>query len=381
MTAEIQRFSGRAIEAIDKRLSEIISDDERKLLMIRKAGVLARLGRGLSATDLVMAVRQENKTYEPKLSAWIMYTEGLIAHFQSINTTKAMERFRPAFAIANAIGDIELRSICAAWMADSEFRVGRTMSAIELLRIGVSSSQVSWHEARGRSCLVLADLMSWSGQVDDARKWYKQARGHAVDQGDIGMQTAILFNSASFRVSYLASDDSRGIDRRSSALALQKEVSSITNLDACLEIKTLSTLVPALHAELSTIQREWLKAITLYDEIVDQLGIDGQSRLSGRFLASRAWCRANTGDLDGALLDICSIAAGDFKLQDLDDLAIIYARIGGVHSLASRTDLSTMNFEMSRQCQNDFLEMQASLRGSLVEVIDMVSAAETENPA
>ena len=119
MTAEIQRFSGRAIEAIDKRLSEIISDDERKLLMIRKAGVLARLGRGLSATDLVMAVRQENKTYEPKLSAWIMYTEGLIAHFQSINTTKAMERFRPAFAIANAIGDIELRSICAAWMADS----------------------------------------------------------------------------------------------------------------------------------------------------------------------------------------------------------------------------------------------------------------------
>ena len=373
MISETQRFSGRAIETIDRKLAERISDGDRKLLLIRKAGVLARLGRDTAATELVLAVRKENESYEPKLSAWIMYTEGLIAHFQSINTAKAIERFRPAFAIATAIGDAELRSICAAWMADSEFRLGRTKSAIDNLRIGISDSQADWHEARGRSCLVLADLMSWSGQFDDARKWYKQARGHAIDQGDIGMQTAILFNSASFRVSYLATDDSRGIDCRASALALQKEVSSITNLDACLEIKTLSTLVPALHAELSTIQREWVNAITLYDDFLDRLGSDGQSRLSARFLAGRAWCRANTGNLDGALVDVRSITEEVTTCQDLDDLAIIHARIGGVHSIGLRPDLAATNIDISRRFQNEFYEMQYSLQNALNEVVGLIS--------
>jgi tetratricopeptide (TPR) repeat protein len=344
------------------------------------AGVFARLLRIDEAKSLVSQLRRENRSYESRLSSWIMYVEGLIAHFESLDTTRARDWFHRARAIAVATGDRELCAICAAWLSDSEFRIGNIASSLGHLETSLMESESDNHEALGRAYIALADLACWSGMIDFGRAWYGLAREHAVKAGDIGLQSAILFNSVSFRVQEAVTADCFGTTDRRSIEGLLREVLSVSNLDAGLGMSSLTTMVPALIAELKVALGDWTGAIESFDGFLGRLHHDGQTRLSAKFLAQRAWCNTNMGDQARALSDAEQALERVDECPDLDDLAVIHVRLCRVNERLEQHRIAAEQCAMATRCREAFVDMQSALRTSVTDAIARVALTK-EDPA
>lgn len=363
-----QLYLGRALIELQAEARDALSDGDRQIALVRIAGVLARLGRIDEAKTLITQLRAQNERYEPRLSTRIIFSEGLIAHFESLDAHRSQDRFKRAHALSVALGDTSMASASAAWMADVEFRVGNIGAATNYIQAAFDGSTVQDHETRGRACMVLADLMCWSGMIDKGREWYKRARSHAVSMGDIGLQSSILFNSVSFRVAELVFNDS--FDRRPepSSHMLRQEVDSVGNLDAGLGIGTLATMVPALKAELACVFGEFQLARQVFSSIINLVERDGQRRLLPKYLAERAHCNAAVGDFETAEVDIRTAQSLIEECSDLDDLAVVHARLGKALALAGKSSEGQAESECAQRCAEEFLKYRQVLRRAVESV-------------
>lgn len=368
-----QTYLGRGMEALDRQLLTAIDPYKRRLIHVQRATLFARLVRTAESKALITQLRAENQDYEPRLSSWIMYAEGLIAHFEALDTTRAMGWFRRAHAISVACGDNELRAICAAWMADSDFRSANIQSSITHALDAFRWSTPNSHEARGRACLILADLLSWADLTKEAKDWYRRSRHHAVQLGDIGMQSVILYNSVSFRTAATVLADCYDTVDVAGVEALRREVTSVSNLDAGLSIGRLTSLVPALQAELSAVLREWQRGITGLESVLDRTRADGQTRLHAKFAAQLAWCRANIGDVSGAKVATAMAREGIDECEDLDDLAVVYSRLAASAKLAGDMAEAAKLQERGDRCMSAFLEARATLNSSMIEAVASIA--------
>lgn len=368
-----QTYLGRGMEALDRQLLTAQDPHKRRLIHVQRATLFARLVRTAESKALITQLRAENKDYEPRLSSWIMYAEGLIAHFDSLDTARAMSWFRRAHAIAVACGDSELRAICAAWMADSDFRSANIQSSIAHALDAFQWSTPSSHEARGRACLILADLLSWADLTKDAKDWYRRSRQHAVQLGDIGMQSVILYNSVSFRTAAMVLADCYETVDVAGVLALRREITSVSNLDAGLSIGKLTSLVPALQAELSTVLREWHSGIAGLESVLGRTRADGQSRLHAKYAAQLAWCKANIGDVGGAQAAFQMALEGVDECEDLDDLAVVYSRLAASSKLTGELTSATTLYERGNRCMSAFLEARSKLNSSMLEAVASIT--------
>ena len=137
----------------------------------------------------------------------------------------------------------------------------------------------------------------------------------------------------------------------------------------------LSPVLPTLQAELNTILRDWPLAITGFDSILGRIERDGQGRLSAKYVAQRAWCRANLGDHQKAGHDVRQALEAIDQCADLDDLAVVYSRLSGVQRLCgSDKDASEMQANGTR-CMDAFVESRESLRKSVLEVVGQIAPA------
>lgn len=368
-----QLYLGRALVELQAEARNALTDSDRWLALVKIAGVLARLGRIDEANALIAQLRAQNEGYEPRLSTRIIFSEGLVAHFGSLDAHRTQDRFKRAHALSIALGDKSMASASAAWMADVEFRAGNIGAAANYIQAAFEGSTAQDHETRGRACMVLADLMSWSGMIDKGRGWYKRARSHAVSMGDVGLQSSILFNSVSFRVAELVFNDSFDERPGPSSYTLRQEVESVGNLDAGLGISTLSTMVPALKAELACVFGEFQVARQVFSSIIDHVERDGQLRLLPKYLAERAHCNAAIGDLEKAEADIRSTQAHVDECSDLDDLAVVHARIGKALTLAGKSREGQVELDCARRCADEFLKYRQVLRRT-VESVEMAVA-------
>lgn len=377
----VGRPFGRVVEQLEFKLRAATDVTEQRLHRVQLAGVSARLGRLDEARQLVARLRSENASYEPRLSAWIMYTEGLITHFESLNLEASRDWMRRAHAVSVAAGDTDLRAITLAWLADFDFRLANLESAVAHLTQSFELSNGNSHEARGRACLVLADMASWAGMTSEVKDWFRSAREHAIEHGDIGMQSVVLYNSVSFRVTPLVVQDCFGGASKEVAAALKREVQSVSNLDSGLGIRTLSTMIPALLADLATVLGEWQSAVAEFGGFITRIQADGQQRRAARYLAQRAWCLARLERFDEARLGIADALAVVEQCLDLDDLAVAYARVGATFRLLGDASMSEHHSELARRCLAEFNGSQRRMRALLVGVLDIARSQEKENPA
>ena len=377
----VGRPFGRVVEQLESRLRETADVSLQRLYRVQLAGVSARLGRLDEARQLLAQLRRENASYEPKLSAWIMYTEGLITHFESLDVDASRDWMRRAHAVSVAAGDSDLRAITSAWLADLDFRLANFESAVAHLAQSFELSNGNSHEARGRACLVLADMACWAGMTEEAKAWFRSAREHAIEHGDIGMQSVVLYNSVSFRVTPLVVQDCFDGASSEVAAALKREVQSVSNLDSGLGIRTLSTMIPALLADLGTVLGDWQSAVGEFGGFITRIQADGQQRRAAKYLAQRAWCLAQLDRLDEARIGIADALRVVEQCLDLDDLAVVYARVGATHRVLGDASLSEHHSQLARRCLAEFSDSQRRMRTLLGGVLHTARRQEKENPA
>lgn len=364
-----QPVPGRAIAEIDSQLPKAKDTQSHRLLRARKANLLTKVGRIAEARSLVDQLRVENRAYEPNLSAWIMLVEGLLQHFGSLDVPGARDKFRRSYAVAVAIGNEELRAISAAWLADSDYRLTNYNSACERIKEVFNRSHSESHEARSRASLVIASMANLAGNIEIGSKWFKQARFHAVADGDIGMQSVMLFNSVSTRASALMVDNCLGLDTQAKAENLLAELNSVRNLDMGLGIQTLGTMIPTLEGELLGLMTRWPESISKLESVVNQVDSDGQARRAPRYWAQLTWCYASAGANDLAMSAASHAIRDAEDCSDIDDTIILYSRLSSALSMLGSDSDAAIFKGYADRATHAYSEFRTTLGASIAKLL------------
>lgn len=365
-------FKPRSIISLEKQIDACKDEALQYVLFAKKAGCLARHSRLAEAKSILKELRVANKNHDPRLSAWILFAEGQIYHFDLLDNVRAKEKFNRAFLAAQSAHERELVGTASAWLAHCEFVSGDIKSALDHVLVSFRASEPNSSDARGRSSMVLADALNWAGKTNLAKKWYKEARMHAVRDGDIAMQNVMLFNSAAHGVWRLTMLDCRQKILAEDWKFLTMEVDSAKSLNMALGIYSLSSMIPIMEAELLVIKHRWSEASEIFSSKIDKFIEEGQSRLLSKLLAQSAWCRANMGEYAEAKMDLSGSMLHIRECSDLDDLAVTYYRTASAHRLVGDLETSTRHEALAREYFGQFENRQAEVLDLLTSVLTAI---------
>ena len=366
--AEHPQFRFRLLDRFDREAKAAGDLRLKRIALAKRAGAIARLSRFDEARKEIAALRACNVDYEPRLSAWILFAEGLVDHFQSLSLG-AGDKFRRTLAIGLGTGDRDLIAAASAWLANSEFIRGNYLSAASHLSAAFQSAAPTDDASMARASLVVADALSWAGDSRTAVGWYQRARERAIQEGDIAMQSVILFNAAAFKVARLVEMDCLSSRSEHETRAAAMNLDSVANLDFGLGIQALGAMIPILRAEVKTVQRLWVDAIALFDAHAETAAREGQSRLLPKFLAERAYCKAQCGSDSEAMSEVLETVASLDQCSDLDDLFILHSRVSFTYRLLGEVAKADEHLEVSARCLASFKVQQQQMLDAILPVI------------
>lgn len=349
---------GRLLTALDSEIRSSKSQIARQCLLAERAGVLARLGELAEARKQLEQLRKANVGYDAALTCRILLGEGLLDHF-SYDLASARDRFRRAYAISSAVGDTRLKALAAAWLSVNELQFDNIAAAAEKAAEALRDALPTDHGALARANLVIADLLNCGGATADAAKHYRVARQHAVDEGDLSMQSLVLYNFAAFRVHQLSLDVIQGHATSDQASIVELDVSSIGNLDHGIGNKSLTRMVPLLHGQVLGLQGKWSLAIERFGDHIENALNEGLQREVAKALTCRALCYRGEGHVDKMLSDIQSALEHLSHCSDMDDLAIVHHRISVAYS-ESKVAAADEHRAAFQRCLSAFRERQSA---------------------
>lgn len=330
------------------------SEDERLSVRAQWAGAMARLGQIDAARAEIAHLRQANKSYSPRPTTWILLAEGLADHFESLSID-ALDKFKRAYAIGQAIGDIELWTFAAAWMSAGEFLVGAYAQAVAHAVEAINRAPASGSVTLSRAHLVLANVLYTVGSIEEAGAQYAEARRHAVEAHDISMQSAVLYNVAAFRIARISLEDSLGdpvaID---DVRAAELELNSIANLDIGLGVNSLNAMVPITRAQLLLVQQQWEAANLFYSQAIPEAATYGQLRWEPRFLAEQSHAKAMLGEGDRALQLVREALQALSARVDHDDAAACHGRASLALAAIGMHDEAASHARLAREHEAKF---------------------------
>jgi hypothetical protein len=367
----------KTLERLDAAIQSCRSEKEKRILLVKKACALTRFSFVEEAAVLLKHVKGDGSTYDPRLSAWITFCEGLMEHFRTL-AERAIRAFKRAYAVSISAGDIELAAIASAWVAHAELYAGNMAAVPGTLIQAFTHADRRNAAARARACLVVADMYNCAGDAIPARLWYKRSRDAAVDEGDIAMQSVAMHNDAAFRVLNVVLSDCRDVPDEHAVMLASISVDSVSNLDLGLGLRHLTSMVPLLRAEVRTVQKKWDEAIGLFDAFLCDRSVEGNNRLMPKFRAQLAYCLAMSGDRDLALKEIQNAVNELAVCTDFDDLYIVHARAAAVFDLVGMPADSQTHHESAERCWNAFIAYQADLKASIEPMVARIMSLEEE---
>jgi tetratricopeptide (TPR) repeat protein len=372
-------FTSRIIEDLDARIRACTSNEDRNILFAQKAFALARHSLIPEAKKLIHDLRIVNQAYEPRLSAWIMFSEGVIEHSQTFDVAKSKDRILRAHLVGQVANDPTLAGTSAAWLAHFAFVQGSYVESREFLRKAFDWSPDEAWECRARACMVLGFGFYFAGDLINAKLWFQQARDHAIRSGDIAMQNIILFNASAFHVAQLTLlDCTTGVDPAELHFAVMS-AQSAGNLNNALGIANQSSMVPVQRAELLTIEKKWREAIEIFNAHIDSSIEEGQSKWAPKFFAQRAWCKANISDTEGARNDIQLATEGADACTDPDDRGILHLRIASSAQMLDDKTLEAHHRNLAGHYLAVHSEHQSLVKKYFSEIAESISR--NKNPA
>ncbi len=317
---------GRLLSNIDKEIRSTSSQLRRQCLLADRAGVLTRLGEFAEAKSQLDQLRLANTGYDASLTSRILLGEGLLCHF-AYDIAGARDKFRRAHAISTAVGDKQLKALAAAWLSVNELHFDNIAAAAEKAAEAIQDALPTDHAALARSHLVIADLLNYCGVADEAKRHYDVARQHAVEEGDLSMQSLVLYNYATFRVHRLALQAIAGpIDAEQASLA-EMNVASIGTLDHGIGNRSFARLVPLQHGQVLAMQGKWEAALQKFGENIEYAHKESLAREALKALAARVLCHKNLKNDQEMQADLDLARERISDCTDLDDLAIVHHRL------------------------------------------------------
>lgn len=373
----------RGLDRLERALRGAKDVHERRGILVRKACLVARLSRIDEARAILQTVASQQRPFEPQMSAWVLFCEGLIEHFESLGS-QALGKYRRAHAVSISMGDAELIALSSAWIANAEFQTGNFSAVGSPLAQAFAFSDPLNSAALARACLVVADVLNWSGQTVASRPWYKRARAHAVDEGDISMQSVLFYNDVALRIGNLVITDCQSLPPTEKLEFTNMSLDSSGNLEMSLGRQYLTSMIPLLRAEVRSIEHRWEEAIALFDVYLADASVHPHARLTPRFLAQRSYCKAMLGDMEDAVRDLDKALTSSADCSDVDDLFVLHSRVSQVLTKAGQDGRAKAHSESAQRCKEAFDQLRhevGAMLAPLVESIPAYTSPEEKNPA
>lgn len=369
----IGTFSLRSIKNIDEKIRLSQNGLERLVLFAKRAGGLASHSYIIEAKATIVELRQVNSNADPRLTGWINFAEGLIEHFEKLDNKKAKNKFNRALLISQMVSDRELAGACAAWVAHCDFVDGNIAMAATNIINSFAWSLPDEHETRGRASMVLADAFNAVDQISTSRSWFRAARNHASQAGDIAMQNVMIFNIAAYSVSRLTLDDCTLGASTSDKQRTTMEVASASNLNAALGISELPTMIPTMQVELNIVDRKWDQAINNFENHPSRIVQNSPVRLIPKLVSQRAWCYANLGNLAAAEKDLEHALEIKGQCTDDDDLAVLLFRLSRVGEIINNPEVASSCLAAATMHLDLYRGHQVQIRNMLETVVERIA--------
>lgn len=366
-------FLPRSIQIIDDAIARCSDKREVLVLLAKRACNLASHAYLQEAASNTAELRIANDAYDPRLTGWINFAEGVIEHFSTLDSKRALYKLSRALLFSQMASDRELAASCSAWVAHCNFVDGRIDAVAENIVNAFKWSDASEHEARGRASMLLADAFGSIGNSQKSRYWFRLARNHASESGNIAMQNVMLFNIAAYSVSRLTLDDCVSRADPDEVRHAGMEVASASNLNAALGIQALPTLVPTMQAELSIVEKKWSEAAIIFDNHPSAILSNGPRRLIPKFIAQRAWCHANMDEHVAAEAMLNRALELSAECTDDDDRAVLHFRLSGIARLIGLKESESENMEVALEYLSRFRNHQTKIREMIDSVINRIA--------
>lgn len=343
----------RRLQVLDEAVAHRRAPREVAFLRAERAEVLARLGQGDQAREEIARLRgDELWRRHPSLEPWLLLAEGL-ADFYADLTSHARDKVRRALALAHATRSRRALPLAAAWMAHLDFHARDDASAVEHLLLARDTAQADHHSARARLCLVLAGMLHYAGAEARAQPWYGQARVHAQTEGDGAALSSIMYNMALLRVVEVRLAAAFGDPQAQDAAALRRALlgtESSIYLDRSVSTRALSHHPPMQRAQLLVLSGQPVEALALYESHMRQAVAEGLTSCECVFLADQAWCLAELGRGDEALVRARAADSAFLTATEPEDRAIAHAMLARVYTRLGLTEVAAAQACRAEDC-------------------------------
>lgn len=321
-------MSTRLVERLEREIALAEDPLERECLKAQHAAVIARLGMLDQAKFTLAGLRTQSRRHRnPKLQAWVHYSEGAVQYFSEVNSAQALVHFKAARESAIACADQQLQALTCAWSAAVEIQSRQDIATLASLLEAMSLASQENNSAWARAWLVAADLADAAGWFNESMGGYERARIHAAADGDATMISALMCNRANSLVNHHVRGELFATQTRTEFRRALIEIESTLNLDRGLGNKAFGSSAQFIRAEALVVLGRWSEVIELIDQHMDSHITDSGLQYAARALAGRAWCHANLSHLDKALFDANEAEAHLCHVSDPDDQSVVHKRL------------------------------------------------------
>ncbi|WP_457421774.1 hypothetical protein [Roseateles sp. P5_E7] len=329
------KLHSRLAQRLDGEIAAMAANPARcAVLRVQRAILWLRHGHESEAREELQRLHASVLAHPRiELAAWLHLAEGLVAYF-GVSGGDGRDRVRRASVMASAARLPVLQVWAAAWLAQMDF-VGRDIDGlIRHAKATFALIAPSDHSPAYRVATALAS--AWGLVVGEAAAspWYAWARRQAIAEGDDVGLVAVVYNQTQMRALRVRHAALTG--RAGETPVALLSVESIGNYDAALGGSARANLTPLLHAQLLVVQGNFAEAAVLLEANLPAATASGLARVGYSLLADLAWCWVNTGELQRAraLADQAAVEvlAEDASYCDLDECAVLHARLGQVYA-------------------------------------------------
>jgi hypothetical protein len=359
-------------------MSQLLNRRQRELLIVkdplakaellaRISGDLARTGRFDEARQCVAELRlQYADEKSGPATVWIMLAESLIYLFCDLSPL-AMDRVKRAQILGQAMKYPAAIAAASAWRAHIEFENSLFEGMVSSIRLGFQHADADDHDSRVRLAMVLANAFMICGERANSEIWFKNARNHAVKNGDQASIEALLYNRTAFGIAIIRSDRCIGMAQNADLAIVRKEVESATNLQQLTRISALSNHIHLWGARLSILENNFVQGIEALARARQGIPFADYNFSQQMIDLEMAYCLARTGQIDKAFLIFDSIDLNSIECLDLDEKLVAASMQYDLELISSRFKREGDALGRLLGLKSQYLTNRDSLRNSLSE--------------
>ena len=363
-------MKSRFLEKLDAAIRSASDPLKRTCLSLEKASYLARRGDASESEEIVRSVRSEGHyLLSGEVGAWLNFTEGMQFHCAG-NDPEAKQKWMRCLAIAMSVQAESILSRTSSWLAFIDYTSIRIGSLIANTRHAITCMKSDDFEAIARVSLTIAQGFHLCGNAVKAREFYDRCRLACMKSSDDVMLAALIHNMAWLRTFIQRNEMLQGLAATEDRYIVELGAESTRNYERLIGVKSLDVMTPLLGAQVDIISGRYSDAIRTISERLEKLDSQGLSRLNAVLVADRAYCRAESGDIDGAKTDAVRAREAVEDGDHVDDLAVLYTRLSRVYELAGDRDTSIAYIAKAKVHWGEFRILQNTLIAEINELPD-----------